>query len=131
MLAIVFLVLLGSAPANVFLMEGAVCGSRDSDEMFVRVLEGRNEVSARVLMSTAAVSDKGEVSLNDTTSGSVTTGPGYAKLKWKPWSDVGKQLVKAGWVVLRAVEVYFRDQLVASVAVDLTRKGGRCLLVQL
>ncbi len=99
--------------------------------MFVRVLEGRNEVSARVYMSTASVSDKGEVVLNDTTSGSVKTGPGYVKLKWKPWSDIGKQLVKAVWVVLRTVEVSFRDQLVASVSVDLTRKGGRCLLVQM
>ncbi len=131
MITTVLLILIEAAPAKVILMEGAFCGARDSDEMFVRVLERESEVAARVLMSTAAVSDKGEISQNDTISDSVTTGPGYAKMKWKPWSDFGKQLVKAGWVVLRMVFVYFRDQLVASVAVDLTRKGGRCLIVQL
>ncbi len=131
MIAALLLGLLGAGPATVVLMEGAVCGSRDSDEILVRVLDGHKEVAARVQISTAFISDKGDFVQNDVVSGEVKTGPGYVKLKWKPLSDVAARLVKAGWFVLGAVVVYFRDQPVASVAFDLTRKGGRCLLVQL
>ncbi len=131
MITSLFSVLIGAAPANIVLMEGASCGSRESDELFVRVLEGRNEVSARAEMSTSSVTDKGEFTHSDVVSRTVTTGPGYVKLKWKPFSDLEEKVVKAGWVILRTVVVIFRDQVVASVAVDLTRKGGRCLLVQM
>lgn len=130
MLTGMILMVAASSSANVVVLDGAACGVKGSDEVLIRVLEGQKDVSSRIELSTGVLSDKGELVMSDLGSGTVGAGKGYIGLKWKPLDDIGEKLVTAGWTVLKVATVYVRDEFVASISFERSRKGGRCLPVQ-
>lgn len=123
------LLILASVP-DVIVMDGSRCGASESQELVVRVRQKAGDAVFRATASAASIDGSGRMEISDFAERSVS-GSGPLRLKLSSMSETESKLVKAGWLVLRQVSVFVGDKLVASVAVEVSHPGGRCLWVQL